>query len=201
MTEVRSESVERESGTGNSSQQNNLSADYPVGYACICGFKTSDKKAFTNHVMFAAARDGKGTHKSLGRINMNTGDVVQPPWSGRSAEERKKTIRKQQSDDESAGGAKSAKAKSDGGGTKSTDLLSQTQQIRVVPRVFTMDYTPIMRAAQDAATKFFNWRPDMPLENFIDTCLYLFFFEKGITLCGYIIDESLLMKEGKPDGS
>jgi hypothetical protein len=155
-------------------------AEQEIGYGCICGFKTTSKIDFNKHVMLEARKDGKGTHKSLGRINMQTGEVITPPWSERSMEERQRTKYSGRGGD---------------GKVQQTNALAEAQEIRVVPRVYTMDYSPIMRAAQDAATKFWGWRPDMPLGNFLDTVLFLFFQEKGITLCGYIVDESLLGKE------
>jgi len=161
----------------NSKQKNDM-AEQEIGYSCICGFKTKNKREFNKHIMLEARKDGKGTHKSIGRIDMQTGEVVTPPWAERSMEERQRT-----------------KYSGGDGKVKQTERLAEAQEIRVVPRVFTMDYSPIMRAAQDAATKIWNWRPDMPLGNFIDTVLFLFFQEKGITLCGYIVDESLLVKE------
>ena len=51
------------------------------GYGCICGFKTLNGEEVRTHVMLEAAHDGKGTHKSLGRINMQTGEVIMPPWN------------------------------------------------------------------------------------------------------------------------
>jgi hypothetical protein len=159
------------------------------GYGCICGFKTQDKTEFTNHVMQAARQDGKGTHKSKGRIDMATGDVIHPPWANRTDEERKQTRQKAKGDGRSADGEKEEKPQG------KAPLLVESQQIKVVPRTFVMDYTPIMRMAQDASQKFFHWRVDMPFENFIDTCLYYFFKEHGVTLGGYIVHPSLL-KEG-----
>jgi hypothetical protein len=176
--------------------QSNAIEQITVGYGCKCGFKTSDKKEFTTHVLRSSLQEGKGTHKSIGRINMDTGEVISPPWAGRTKEEQKNTKSKQESSKRAG-----ANAGGDGKFQHSTGLPTEAQQIRVVPKTFTMDYTPIMRAAQDAATKFFNWRQDMPLENFLDTCLYLFFLEKGVTLCGYIVDKSLLEKEEKSDDS
>ncbi len=73
--------------------------------------------------------------------------------------------------------------------TRETNILADAQQIRFVPRVYTTDYTPIMRAAQKAAVEFWGWRPDMPLGNFLDTALHLFFKEHGITLAGYIVSD------------
>ena len=40
----------------------------------------------------------------------------------------------------------------------------------------------------------------MPFENFIDTVLYYYFLEKGITLVGYVVDDSL-KKEVPDNGS
>ena len=103
---------------------------------------------------------------------------------------------------------KNGKSDHDGNGRKSkpepsisqTNILEEALQLRVVPKIFTMDYSPIMRAAQDAATRVWGWRQNMPIGNFLDTVLFLFFEEKGITLCGYIVADSLLKKEAQ-DGS
>ena len=179
-----------------------------IGYGCICGFKTTDKVEFTSHVMFEAQKDGKGTHKSVGRVNMETGEVVTPPYAGRSAEEKRQSKTKVNKGGGGGGGGSGGDGRGAGGEAKATvptlqvtKEIAGAQQLRVVPKIFTMDYTPIMRIAQDAATKYFGWRSDMPFENFIDTCLYLFFLEKGITLIGYVVDDSLLPKEVKDNGS
>jgi len=37
---------------------------------------------------------------------------------------------------------------------KTTDILAHAQQLRFVPCVYTTDYSPIMRAAQESAVKF-----------------------------------------------
>lgn len=163
-------------------------------YQCSCGYTSQHVKEFRAHVMRAALKDGKGTHKSLGRIDVRTGDVVAPPWIDRSTEERAKYKQMVQPEKRNSG---TGSAKSPSTSTVKAEYLGQAQEIRVVPRIWTMDYSPIMRAAQDAATKYWGWRPDMPLGNFIDTCLYHFFEEKGITLCGYIVHESLLKKEAQ----
>ena len=198
------------------------------GYGCICGFTTQDKVDFTRHLMLEGKRDGKGTHKSLGRINITTGEVTLLPWEDRSPEDREKTKfsgldgagdngeeksdksdeKSEKSDEKSEKSGKSGK--SNGKGPKvtkpdpsilQTTTLENAQEIRVVPRIYTMDYSPMMRAGQDAATRLWGWRPNMPLGNFIDTVLYLFFEEKGVTLCGYIVNDSLLEKEAQQDDS
>lgn len=172
-------------------------------YSCVCGFQTQNKRDFCRHVMLAALKDGKGTHKSAGKIDVSTGEVITPPRSQynvvqqENIESNNGADREQEEQDsnQQAPKKKSKDAGGDGKRLLKTDTLDGAQQIRVIPRIYTMDYTPIMRAAQEAAVRFWNWREDMPLANFIDTCLYLFFEEKGITLCGYIVDDSLLEKE------
>lgn len=179
-----------------------------IGYGCICGFTTLDKVEFTSHVMFSAQRDGRGTHKSRGRVDMETGEVVLPPFAERTDEQKKQARFKVNKVDtngggDSPGGVGRGVAGSGSGKVaiiQATPKIVDASVLRVVPKIFTMDYTPIMRVAQDAATKYFGWRPDMPFENFIDTCLFLFFKEKGITLIGYVVDDSLLPKEGNNGG-
>ena len=67
--------------------------------------------------------------------------------------------------------------------------MADAQQIRFVPRVYTTDYTPIIRAAQDAAAEFWGWPKDMTLGDFLDTALHFLFMEHGITLAGYTISD------------
>jgi len=59
------------------------------GYGCICGFKTHDAKEIRTHVMLMSVQDGKGTHKSLGRINLQTGEIIMPPWNKRTKEQKR----------------------------------------------------------------------------------------------------------------
>jgi hypothetical protein len=189
---VRTESIEKSDATkSDGAGEESVGTDnITEGYGCICGFKTADKTEFTSHVMQSARQDGKGTHKSIGRIDMATGKVIHPPWGERTDEEKKQTRGKAKGDGRSGDGEKAGKPQDKG------PLLMQSQQIKVVPRIFTMDYTPIMRLAQDASIRFFKWRADMPFENFIDTCLYYFFKEHGVTLGAYSVHPSLL-KEGQ----
>lgn len=53
------------------------------------------------------------------------------------------------------------------------------------------EYTPIMYIARQAATEKWNWNSDIRFEDFIDTILYWFFKDRGITLQGYIVDEEV----------
>jgi hypothetical protein len=61
--------------------------------------------------------------------------------------------------------------------------------VKFQTHVITCEYTPIMEMAREAATNEWNWDPDIRFEDFIDTILYHFFKDRGITLQGYIVDE------------
>lgn len=141
------------------------------GYGCICGFKTADKKEIARHFLSAGKRDGKGIHKSLGRINLQTGEVIMPPWSERS-DEQKSDRRTKKSDAERP--------------VKPTEVLSDAQLLKFVPKVYTTEYSSIMRAGQEAAKELWGW-PDMSLGDYLDTVIHMFYKEKGIILAGYIV--------------
>jgi len=55
------------------------------GYGCICGFKTDNGKELRTHLMAMGKQDGKGAHESLGRINLQTGEVIMPPPSAQDS--------------------------------------------------------------------------------------------------------------------
>lgn len=170
------------------------------GYACICGFQTDDKKKFVAHFGFAK-RDGPGIHKSRGRINLLTGEVIMPPYTERSLEqiyetkhpgylERKqqKAQRAKQTDvltipppSQPPDGKKAPVAKS-----VPTDLIEAATQIKFIPRVFTCNLTPIMLLGYEVAIRKWGWRPDIPFENYLDTVIYNFTLEHGTQLQGAI---------------
>jgi len=149
------------------------------GYLCVCGFKTSDKGTFTGHIVNKSKHDTTQKHESLGRVNMETGEITMPKYVDRTDEQ--KAISKN---------ARKGKGKGIGGETtsKQTDDPSIASEIRFVPRVYTADYSPIMRSAQAAAVREWKWRADMPLGNFLDTIIYNFFFEHGIRLASYVVE-------------
>ena len=148
------------------------------GYLCSCGFKTPDKSLFTKHVLGGQNKKGE-EHRSRGRVNMETGEITMPPYNERTDEQKKASQHARKTGKSITGG----KAES-----RMTDNPSIAQEIRFVPRIYTADYSPIMRAAQTAAVREWNWRTDMPLGNFLDTIIYNFFKEHGITLAGYIVE-------------
>jgi len=154
------------------------------GYKCSCGFITDDKTKFLLHIAQGNRRDGKGFHKSQGRVNVVTGEITMPPYKERTLEQK----------NESNFGRKALKLGPTGKTSviRTTDILSQASEIKFIPRIYTTTYTPIMQAAQDAAVKYFGWRPNMPFENFIDTVLFLYFKEHDVELGAYHVGESLV---------
>ena len=72
-----------------------------------------------------------------------------------------------------------------------TTDIDNAQIIKFQPHVFTCAFTPIMYIARQAATERWGWNPNIAFEDFIDTILYHFFKDRGITLQGYIVDEEV----------
>lgn len=156
------------------------------GYGCICGFTTRNKKEMTTHLMVGGRHDGKGIHKSKGRINTQSGEVIMPPYDERNDEQKSESIY-------AANNPRSKKSDGDKGnippGVKTTDILANASRLNFITRVYTTDYSPIMRAAQDAAIEYWKWPADMSLGDFLDTALHLLFFEHGIKLAGHSISD------------
>jgi len=151
------------------------------GYGCTCGFTTDDAKEIRTHVMLESAHDGKGTHKSLGRVNLQTGESILPPWDQRTKEQKQQSTYGKHTRGTSTAGT--------GASQRTTEVVANAQELRFVPRVYTTDYSPIIRAAQDAAVTFWKWPADMTLGDFLDTALHFLFMEHGITLAGSTITE------------
>ena len=149
------------------------------GYGCICGEKFPVIADFRRHMIIGPRKDGKGIHKSIGRINLETGEVVMPPYTERTQAQK----------DQSRYATKREKLGSASAPSKGTDVLTQATTVQFVPRVFTSTYTPVMQASQKAAEEIWGWER-MPLEDFLDTCLHMFFREKGVILAGYIVEET-----------
>jgi len=141
------------------------------GYACSCGFETSNLADFRRHL----TQQGKleqGVHKSLGRINFQTRETA----PSLPSKKKRKNERNKDNDGKITG-------------TKATDLIRDAQILSFIPRAFSCDYTPIMRAAQQAAVNEWGWNEEMPFVNFIDTILWAFFKDRGITLAGYTVEK------------
>ena len=114
-----------------------------------------------------------------------------PPWNERTKEQKRLSTRAVKDKNKKHKKKGTSPSQASQAGTP-TEMVSQATEIRLTHRFYNMDYSPTLRMAQDAAVKYFRWRPDMPLGNFIDTVLYLYFKEKGITLCGYIVDDEIV---------
>ncbi len=157
------------------------------GYACSCGEVFDDLSTFRGHLL-TKNRTEKGQHKSLGRINLETGEITMPPAADRTLEQWQEAKYGKKPEI----GSKTGKTGSKTAATsRPIDNIAGATTVKFVPRVYTIDYSPILRMAQDAAIKYFGWREDMPFGNFLDTVVYLYFKDKGITLAGYVVDDGL----------
>jgi len=156
------------------------------GYGCQCGFITDKLRAFRQHFWHLGKQE-PGKHKSIGRVNMLTGEVTMPPYLERTPEQIALTKQGKRGDGKTAPGKIEQPA-------RTTDILANAQELRFVPRIYTVDYSPIIRGAQEAATRVWGWRPEMPLGNFLDTVIYTFFKEHGIILAAYIVEDETEIK-------
>jgi hypothetical protein len=154
------------------------------GYKCTCGFITDNRFKLLSHLRFGQQKDGKEAHQTAGRCNLQTGEITMPPYLERTPDQL----------DETKYGKKAQKVNPDGKITtvRTTEVLAQATEVRFIPRIFSCTYTPIMQAALAAAVNVFHWRQNMPFENFLDTVIYYFFFEHGVQLAGYIVDDSII---------
>jgi hypothetical protein len=157
------------------------------GYGCACGYIAPTLKEFRRH-LFTLGRKEKGKHKSLGRVNRTTGEITMPPYLERTPEQLAITRHGFRGDGKD-GGSPPKKGHKSNQQAQVTDILANASEVRFIPRVYTVDYSPILRGAQEAAHRVWGWRPDMPLGNFLDTVVYNFFKEHGITLAAYIVEE------------
>jgi hypothetical protein len=156
-------------------------------YACECGFTHSDKTTFSKHLLSAAQKDGKGIHKSKGRINPSTGEIIMPPFEQRSIEQKKASVY----------ALKKKDGKDGAGAIRQTEIIYDATQIKFVPRVLVCSFTPIMLSAMTAAQRVWAWRQDMPFENFIDTVFINFFRDRGIELAAFVIKDPVEHDEAR----
>lgn len=70
----------------------------------------------------------------------------------------------------------------------STQVPAEANALKLVSKVFTLDFTVVMRAGYQAAQDLWGW--DVSFRDFIDTVIFRYFKRCGVTLAGYIIDET-----------
>lgn len=69
-----------------------------------------------------------------------------------------------------------------------TNDINKAQFLKFQPYVFNCVYTQIMHIARVVSIKEWGWPEDLPFEDFIDTIVYHFFKDRGITLQEYIVE-------------
>lgn len=146
-------------------------------YKCSCGEIIPDLVSFRRHQLNKNKKE-PGQHISDGRCDPATGEITLPPYNQRTKEQKKASI---------YGKKKTGKEPDTTVTTRMTDTPGIASEVKFVPRILTVDYSPMLRSAQEAATREWGWRQEMPLGNFIDTVVYNFFREHGIILAGYIV--------------
>ncbi len=158
------------------------------GYLCSCGVQEVDVNLFKKH-MLVTSKD-RSNHQSRGRVNFSTGEVIMPPAKDRTKEQWKLAKYGLKADAPlgvKVGGRPAVQV-------RHAEVLTQANQIRLVPRIYTIDYSPIMRAAHQAVIDLYGWPPEMPLGEILDRILHDWFKGKGVTLAGYIITETAEQK-------
>lgn len=177
-----------------------------LGYACTCGFVTDDRRKLSGHFLQMSKKE-PGGHASKGQIDLKTGEVILPPWEQRTKEQQKASKKaplphtpfvpeNEETDDgpelpREPDDPKEKKPISKVGpktGNPGTIALANATSIKFIPRVFTCNFTPIMQTAYQVAINRWGWPTNMPFEDFLDQCLYLFFYEHDTQLSpfGYL---------------
>ena len=145
-------------------------------YKCQCGFTHSDKKTFSNHLMLAGQKDGKGVHKSEGRVNAATGEIVMPPFDQRTKEQKAASVYALKKKEEGTGNA-----------VRQTEIVAAATSIKFVPRTLVCSLTPVMLAAWAADQELWGWPSDMPFEEVINQWAIHFHRDRGVELTAYVI--------------
>jgi len=144
-------------------------------YSCTCGFNTTSLAEFRRHLVIYA-REGKGLHRSLRSVNQQPQTQAQKP-------EPLLEVKTEE--------PKPVKTKVDTlAAEKTTTNPQEATQLRIVPRTFTITYTPIMMNAQLAAIREWGWPQNMSIEDFLDTIIYHAFRDRGIILQGYVVADN-----------
>lgn len=108
-----------------------------------------------------------------------------PPESNYETFQVNEEGQEEKKDEKDAGnGGNGGNPRNTGGNTR-TGVITGASVIKLVPRIFTCDYTPIMRAAREAAIIEWGWDINMKFEDFLDTVLHTFYLDRGLILAGY----------------
>ena len=155
-------------------------------YGCKCGYTTRVRTEFMRHIRGGRAADGRDAHATIGRVNA-AGQVVMPAYTERTKEQLEASRHglRQQKD---IPGEPKEKAKREPEVVRQTNILANAQQIKIVPRVFTIDYTSTMKTGYEASQRLWGWK--MAFEDFLDTVIWRYFKVHGVTLESFTIDET-----------
>lgn len=162
------------------------------GYKCKCGFVTDNVNTYRGHLMTWGKKE-PGEHAAEGRVDLQTGEITMPAYTRRNSQQKAASREAVKSQDRKQGKA---------GSFKTTEVLGQASQIKFVPRIMTCAFTPIMQAALTVdlgEDSVFKWRENMPFENWLDTIIYHYHREHGVTLAAYVVDDAAFEEEEDPE--
>jgi hypothetical protein len=77
----------------------------------------------------------------------------------------------------------------DGGGPEPPKATSK--RLKFYGTLIECEYTPIMMLARTASVEEWNWDANMSMEDWLDTIIYHFFKDRGITIQGYVVDDKV----------
>jgi hypothetical protein len=152
-------------------------------YVCTCGYKEADWKKFSGHLL-AVSRKEPGSHHSKGFIDLISGEVIRPPAAQRTLQQKTAVEKESREKRRAAQGREPSRPSV----TQYTSNLNAAQQIQFIPRVITMDFSPVLRAAYDCARREWGW--DMEFPDWLDTWVYKSYKMVGVTLNDYSIEET-----------
>lgn len=123
-----------------------------------------------------------GRHQEGNGESNPDGERSSPPGQSSKDDEKKRPPLDREPGDPTSGGPS----------PKTTEVVAtgpdgNASYIRIQPTVLTIEFTPILKSAYEAAVNEWGYPQNTPIDDFIDDVMLLFFESYGITLAGYIV--------------
>lgn len=193
----------------------NSSSKEGLVYKCSCGKMSESQASMMGHLgkMKSIKQEG---HVYQGQVDVETGEVVIPPWPDKSTPPKiTSQIATDNNPDEIATDNNpdllpafntpgEIKPKNRGGRppknpqekkiqqARATDIINEATELKFIPKVFTIPFTPTMQQALHIFYNVLKWPKEWPIEDVLDTALWKYLYEHGIEIGVYKIDEKVL---------
>lgn len=136
-------------------------------------------------------RKEPGQHKGSGRIDTRTGEYLdEQPEQEQETQQMAKTEKSEKPEVEPKP-PKPPKPKKEA--KQATQVFQEAMEIKFVPKTYTTTLSPTLTTAYRAAQQLWGW--DMEIGEFIDTVIYRWFKIKGVTLAGFLVEETPEQRE------